>query len=90
MASKNIEVWSDYDQAVVWCLRIKKKRGKFTLDEIIDVCKEHENDFYMVSIKAMDAEMEQYYDVDDLTGDYVTVYRADEFFKWREKHDKDD
>lgn len=83
--SKNIEVWSDYDPAGIWCLRLRKKRGKFTLDEIIDACKEHESDFYMISIKAMDAEMDQYYMVDDFEGDYVTVYRASDFFKWREK-----
>ena len=85
MASKNIEVWQDYDPQHVWCLRIRKKRGLFTLDEIINACREYESDFYMISIKAMDAELDQYYDTDDLNGDYVTVYRADDFFKWREK-----
>lgn len=83
--SKNIEVWSDYDQAGVWCLRLKKKRGKFTLDEIIEACKDYESDFYMISIKAMDADLDQYYEVDDFNGDYVTAYRAEDFFKWREK-----
>ena len=83
--SKNIEVWSDYDQAGVWCLRLKKKRGKFTLDEIIEACKDYESNFYMISIKAMDADLDQYYEVDDFNGDYVTAYRAEDFFKWREK-----
>ena len=36
-------------------------------------------------ICAMDRDMDQYYEVDDLSGDYVTLYRADDFFKWREK-----
>ncbi len=82
---RGIEVWSDYDPAGKWCLRIKKQKGKFTLDEIIDACKEWEEDFYMISIKAMGEEVGQYYLVDDFEGDYVTVYRADDFFKWREK-----
>ena len=29
--------------------------------------------------------MDQYYDTEDLSGDYVTLYRADDFFRWREK-----
>ena len=82
---KGIEVWPDHDAAGVWCLRIRKKKGKFTLDEIIEACKEYESDFYMISIKAMDAEMDQYYDMDGFEGDYVTVYSAADFFKWRKK-----
>jgi hypothetical protein len=82
---KGIEVWTDYDKAGQWCLRIKKAKGKFTLDEIIETCREYENDFYMISIKAMDEELGQYYDIDDFEGDYVTVYRADDFFEWRQK-----
>lgn len=83
--SKNIEVWTDYDRHGIWTLHIRKKRGKFTLDEIIEACTEYEQDFYMLVICAMDRDMSQYYDMDDLQGDYVTLYRADDFFKWREK-----
>lgn len=82
---KGIEIWQDYDLQGISCLRIRKKKGHFTLDEIIDACREYEQDFYMISIKAMDAEMDQYYMVDDFEGDYVTVYSASDFFKWREK-----
>lgn len=39
----------------------------------------------MISIKAMDAELDQYYLIDDFEGDYVTVYSAADFFKWRNK-----
>lgn len=83
--AKSIEVQSDYDEAGVWCLRLRKKRGKFTLDEIVEACKNYESDFYMISIKAMDEDLDQYYIVDDFDGDYVTAYRAGDFFKWREK-----
>lgn len=82
---RGIEVWSDYDPAGVWCLKVKKARGKFTLDEIINACKEYEEGFYMISIKAMGEDISQYYAVDDFDGDFVTVYSAEEFFKWREK-----
>lgn len=84
---RGIEVWSDYDPAGVWCLKVKKARGKFALDEIIDACKEYEEDFYMISVKAMDEDISQYYTVDDFDSDFVTVYRADDFFKWREKQE---
>ena len=83
--SKNIEVWSDYDRAGEWCLHIQKKRGKLSLDEIVEACINYEQDFYLLTIKAMDFEVGQYYDTTDLDGDFVTLYRADDFFKWRER-----
>lgn len=82
---KGIEVWSDYDRTGQWVLNIQKSRGKLTLEEIRDVCMEYEQDFYMLVICAMDKDVEQYYEVDDLVGDAVQLYRADDFFKWREK-----
>lgn len=82
---KGIEVWSDYDRQCVWTLNIRKKRGTLTLDEIRQACMEMEQDFYLLVIKAMDQEIGQYYETDDLDGDFVTLYRADDFFKWREK-----
>jgi len=85
MATKNIEVWPDYDCQGQWVLNIRKKRGKLTLEEIIETCKDYEQDFYMLVLCAMDKDVEQYYLVDDLRSDYVQLYRADDFFKWREK-----
>ena len=82
---KGIEIWSDYDKAGFWTLHIKKQRGKLTLDEIEEACKEYGEDFYLLVIKAIDTENEQYYAVDDLDGDFVTLYRADDFFNWRQK-----
>ena len=82
---KGTEVWTDYDNQHIWTLHIKKARGKLTLEEIREACMEYEEDFYMLVICAMDREIGQYYDMDDLEGDYVTLYRADDFFKWREK-----
>ncbi len=82
---KGIEVWSDYDKTGQWILNIKKSRGRLTLDEIREACMEYEQDFYMLVIVAMDREIGQYYDLDDLEGDFVTLYRADDFFKWRQK-----
>lgn len=85
MAGKNIEVWTDYDRQGVWCLHVKKKRGRLTLDEITQACMDYEQDFYLLVVCAMDKEVGQYYEVDDLEGDYVTLYRAGEFFEWRAK-----
>lgn len=84
--SKNIGVWSDYDRAGQWTLNIRKKRGRLTLDEIREACMDYDQDFYMLVICTMDKDVSQYYEVDDLTGDYVQLYRADDFFRWREKN----
>ena len=37
---KGITVESGYDNSGRWCLKIKKKKGNFTLDEIIEAAKE--------------------------------------------------
>ena len=77
---RGIEVWQDYDQTGQWCLRIKKRKGKLSLDEIAEAAMEYEQDFYAVIIKAVDDDMVQYYD-DIETGDYVTLYRATDFLR---------
>lgn len=82
---RGIEVWPDYDPTGQWVLHIKKARGSISLDEIREAATDYEQDFYMLVIKAMDEDMDQYYETDDLDGDYVTLYRADDFFNWREK-----
>ena len=85
MKKSNFEIWTDYDRQGLWTLNIKKKRGKLSLDEITEICIDFDQDFYLLVIKAMDFDTEQYYDVEDMNGDFVTLYRADDFFKWREK-----
>ena len=82
---RGIEVRPDYDPAGQWILKIRKTRGRLTLEEIKKACTEYEQDFYMLVIRAMDEDISQYYAVDDFDGDFVTVYSAEEFFKWREK-----
>lgn len=75
---KGTTVESGYDAEGRWHLKLRKAKGKFTLDEIIEAAKEWEEDYYAVIIKAMSDETAQYYD-DDLEGDYVTLYRATDF-----------
>ena len=77
---KGIEVWPDYDANGQWCLRIKKKKGKFTLDEITEIATEWEQDFYALIIKAIDEDMCQYFD-DIENGDYMTLYRATDLLR---------
>lgn len=77
---KGVEVWPDYDGGGRWCLRIKKAKGRFTLDEITEIATEYEQDFYALIIKAIDEDMEQYFDDID-TGDYVTLYSATDFLR---------
>lgn len=85
MTRKGIDTWSDYDRTGTWTLHIQKKKGRLSLEEIRETCMEYEQDFYLLVICAMDREMGQYYETDDLEGDYVTLYRADDFFRWRDK-----
>lgn len=75
---RGTEVWPDYDKSGRWCLRVKKAKGKFTLDELTEIVTEYEQDFYAVIIKAISADMEQYF-LDVEQGDYVTLYRATDF-----------
>lgn len=77
---RGIEVWTEYDREGRWCLKIKKSKGKFSLDEITDIAREYEEDFYAVIINAMSEETAEYYDV-DYCGDFVTLYRATDFLE---------
>lgn len=82
---KTIEVWTDYDRNSVWRLNVKKQRGRLTLEEIREACMDYSEDFYLLVICAMDLDMGQYYEIDDLMGDFVQLYRAGDFFRWRDK-----
>lgn len=56
------------------------------MDEIREALMEAvDEDFYMLVIKAMDEDVSQFFNTEDLDGDFVTLYLADDFFKWREK-----
>ena len=82
---RGIEVWTGHDPEGNWVLHIKKKRGTLSIEEIRQAAMEYEQDFYMLVIKAMDEDMDQYYMTDDLDGDHVTLYSANDFFRFREK-----
>lgn len=82
---KGIEIWTGYDPNGVPYTCIGKQRGKLTLEKIQETLTEYDQNFYLLVIKAMDQDLDQYYDVDDLNGDYVECYTADKFFEWREK-----
>ena len=75
---KGTTIESGSDASGRWGLKIRKAKGKFSLDEIIEAAKEWEEDYYAVIVKAMSDETAQYYD-DDLDGDCVTLYRATDF-----------
>lgn len=75
------EVWSDYDESGRWCLRCRKRRGRFDLDELTQIAMDWEEDFYAVIIKAIPEESIQWYDDCMDQGDYVTLYRATDFLR---------
>ena len=76
---KGTEAWPDYDSSGRWCIRAKKVKGRFSLDELTDIAKGFDEDIYAVIIKAIDGDEIQF--DEEFVGDYVTMYRATDFFK---------
>lgn len=77
---KGIECESAYDCAGNWVLRIRKKRGQLTLEEIKEAAMAWEQDYYGLVMRCMDDDMIQYYD-DDLQGDAVELYRIEDMLE---------
>lgn len=72
---KGIEVQQDYDYGRRWVLKIIKKKGKLTLDEIREAAMEYEQDFYLLPLNCMP---ETWYDgwSDGEEGDCVLLYQS--------------
>lgn len=49
---KGIEAWGDWERDGEWVLRIAKKRGKLTLEDILETAKEYDADIYFLVIDA--------------------------------------
>jgi hypothetical protein len=75
---RGIEVTPDYDEQGRWCLRLKKQKGHFTVDELVEALSEWEWDFYAVILKCIPFGEDQYFEYVDY-GDYITAYRATDF-----------
>lgn len=73
---KGIEIWSDYNAVGKYIVKLSKKKGKFTLDEIRDALTEYMEDVYLIMIKALDMDLDEEPD-----GDYVECYVASEVIK---------
>lgn len=67
--NKGIETYSGYDAQGRWKLCIRKERGKFTLDMIVEAAREWEEDIYALVLKCLEGEWEE------TQGDYVELYR---------------
>lgn len=78
---KGIDCHPDYDENGRWCLKIKKAKGHFTVDELQDVLEEYEMDYYAVIIKALGIDGEQYFDDVPGPGDFIIAYRATDFLR---------
>ena len=78
---KGIEVWHEWvpmgrKNNTIMAVRVKKAKGKLTLDEIKDAVKETEgDDFYLLFIDLFHSPDEMQYD-EDISGDIATVYLA--------------
>lgn len=73
---KCIEVWPDYDISGRWVLNIRKKRGKLTLDEILEAAMEYEQDLYLLPLNCMPDTWFDGWDGGG-DGDMVQLYRSD-------------
>lgn len=61
-------------------LRIRKERGRLSLDDIIATATEAGQDYYGLVLKCMDEDMSQYYE-DDIPGDCVELYEIDKMLE---------
>ena len=77
---KGIDVYPDRDGAGNWFLRVTKKRGKLTIDEIREAVTQYEEDYYGLILKCIDEDVGQSYE-DDLPGDEAMLYPVQEFLK---------
>lgn len=78
---KGIEVWSDTDISGNWLLKVAKKRGKLTLEDIKEAAMDWEPDYYFLVLNCLNTDNIQYYD-DDLDGDAAELYPADKFLEF--------
>ena len=58
-----------------FCLKVRKERGKLTLEDIRQAAMDYEEDYYFLVMKCMNEDMAQYFD-DDLQGDVAELYCA--------------
>lgn len=79
---KGIEVERKWDADGNLVTIIRKARGKLTLEEIRDAAMEYEQDYYGLVIKAIDEDMDQYYD-DDLLGDAAELYTMSDILEMK-------
>lgn len=77
---KGIEVWSGLDDFGNWMLKISKKRGKLTIEDIKEAATEWEPNYYCLVLKCIEEDGLQWYD-DDLDGDAAELYEADNFLE---------
>lgn len=78
---KGISAHSDYDANGRWCLVIEKTRGNLTLEEIKEVAREWEWDFYLLVLDCFHDENDVPYGYDLPKGDKVVLYRTDLFYE---------
>ena len=74
---RGVECYPDYDSGGRWCLKISKKKGRLSLDDIREAAREWEWDFYLLVLDCFHDpdDLEQFGEVPE--GDLVTLYRTD-------------
>lgn len=85
---KGIEVWPEYDKQGRWILKVQKKKGKLSLDEIREAARAIEWDFYLLVLDCFHDEDEEMLPDGTFgapTGDMVTLYRTDLLYEEGER-----
>ena len=78
---RGITVETDYDNEGRWYLKVKKKKGRLSLEDIRDAAREYAWDYYLLVLDCFHDpyDIEQFGEVPE--GDLVTLYRTDEFYE---------
>ena len=80
MLKKGLSTEGTWDPDGNFCLKVRKERGKLTLEDIRQAAMDHEEDYYFLVMKCMNEDMSQYYE-DDLEGDVAELYRAEKILE---------
>ena len=72
---RGIEIWPDYDRNGIWCLKVKKKKGKLSVEELREAAKEYDGGYYFLLMNCTYDDEPQFEENDQ--GDFAIIYSTD-------------
>ena len=76
------ETYAAYDREGRWFLTVEKKKGKLSIDEIIEAATSYDEDYYVLVLKCINVDGPQFNEVTE--NNSVGLYKLDDFLKERE------